>query len=469
MNSPEWKRTLLGCTGAIGFGAVQPINAYCMGALVSAYFQTQNSKIKSETRFYCFIFLTIGLITIISNILQHHSFAIAGERLTRRLRVKFLEKILTFDISWFEKDSNTSAAVSARLSTEANAVRSLVGDRVSLLVQITTNALLSFALGLIVAWRLAAVLISIQPLIIASFYMKTVLMKEMSIRAQEEQSEGSQVASEAVVNHRSITAFSSQKRILSIFAATLAGPRAQSRRQSWISGAGLCTSQFLTTAAVALAFWYGGTLMEKGLITSRQLFLAFFILMSTGKTIADAGAMSSDVSKGAAALSSVFAVLEAEGGTNAAVGVLEKDEIGHGTIEFNDVYFAYPSRPSRLVFEGFTLRIEGGKTAALVGDSGCGKSTAVGLIERFYDPVKGTVTIDGHDVRRYDLRKMRAQIGLVSQEPALFAGTIHENIAYGRDGASESEIKEAAMLANAHEFIRLYSSSSRSKRSLFFC
>lgn len=352
LNSPEWKKTLLGCLGAVGFGAVQPINAYCMGALVSAYFEVTPSKIKSETRLYCFVFLGLGLATLVSNILQHHNFAIMGERLTKRLREKVLEKILTFEIVWFEKDANTSAAVCARLSTEANMVRSLVGDRMSLLVQVTTNALLSFTLGLIVAWRLALVLIAIQPVMITSFYLKTVLLKQMSIKAQEAQSEGSIRASEAVMLHRSITAFSSQRRILSLFEATLAGPRAQSRSQSWISGAGLSASQFLTAASIALAFWYGGTLMGKGELNSRQLFLAFFILMGTGKTIADAGAMSADIAKGSSAVSSVLAVLAGEG--RSQMPGAKVDELD-GKIEFDDVYFSYPSRPARMILQGFPL------------------------------------------------------------------------------------------------------------------
>ncbi|KAH6821526.1 ABC transporter family protein [Perilla frutescens var. hirtella] len=456
MNSPEWKQTLLGCLGAVGFGAVQPINAYCMGALVSAYFGDRNSKIKSETRFYCFIFLSIGVVTFFSNIIQHYNFAVMGERLTRRLREMILEKILSYEIGWFDRDENTSAAICARLSTEANLVRSLVGDRMSLLVQVFTNALLSFVLGLIVAWRLAAVMISIQPMIITSFYFRTVLMKQMSVKAQEAQNEGSQVASEAVVNHRTVTAFSSQRRILALFEATLEGPRAQSRRQSWISGAGLCTSQFLTTASVALSFWYGGTLMGNGLISSKQLFLAFFILMSTGRTIADAGAMSSDLSKGSSAVSSVLAILDRESKIESSKSNkdLEMDEAAQGKIEFDDVYFSYPSRPARMILNGLNLKIEAGQTVALVGESGCGKSTVIGLIERFYDPVKGTVMIDDQDIRSYNLREMRSHIALVSQEPALFAGTIHENIIYGcRYGATQSEIEQAATLANAHEFI----------------
>ena len=118
------------------------------------------------------------------------------------------------------------------------------------------------------------------------------------------------------------------------------------------------------------------------------------------------------------------------------------------------MFFAYPSRPDQLIFKGLSLKISAGTSVALVGQSGSGKSTVIGLIERFYDLLKGSVSIDERDIKDYNLRALRSHIALVSQEPTLFAGTIRENIAYGKKNAKESEIRKAAMLANAHEFIR---------------
>ncbi|XP_034683654.1 ABC transporter B family member 15-like [Vitis riparia] len=413
MNLPEWKRGLLGCIGAAVFGAIQPTHAYCLGTVVSVYFLKDDSSIKSQTKFYCFIFLGLAVLSFIANLLQHYNFAIMGERLIKRVREKMLGKVLTFEIGWFDQDENTSAAICARLATEANMVRSLIGDRISLLVQVFFSASLAFMVGLIVTWRLAIVMIAMQPLLIGSFYSKSVLMKSMSEKALKAQNEGSQLAS-----------------------------------------FGLFSSQFLTTASIALTYWYGGRLMIHGLITPKHLFQAFFILMSTGKNIADAGSMTSDLAKGSRAMRSVFAILdrqskiEPEDPERIMVNKAIK-----GRIELKNVFFSYPTRPDQMIFKGLSLRIEAGKTAALVGESGSGKSTVIGLIERFYDPLSGSVQIDQHDIRSYNLRKLRSHIALVSQEPILFAGTIYENIVYGKENATEAEIRRAALLANAHEFI----------------
>lgn len=125
----------------------------------------------------------------------------------------------------------------------------------------------------------------------------------------------------------------------------------------------------------------------------------------------------------------------------------------NGDIELRDVCFSYPTRPDEHIFNGFSLSISSGSTVALVGQSGSGKSTVVSLIERFYDPDAGQVLIDGINIKEFQLRWIRQKIGLVSQEPVLFASSIRDNIAYGKDGATIEEIKAAAELANAAKFI----------------
>lgn len=124
-----------------------------------------------------------------------------------------------------------------------------------------------------------------------------------------------------------------------------------------------------------------------------------------------------------------------------------------GDIELRDVFFSYPSRPDEPIFSGFSLFIQNGTSVALVGGSGSGKSTVISLIERFYDPQAGEVLIDGVNLKELQLRWIRGKIGLVSQEPVLFASSIRDNIAYGKDGASTEEIRAAAQLANALKFI----------------
>ncbi|NWZ37871.1 MDR1 protein, partial [Brachypodius atriceps] len=124
-----------------------------------------------------------------------------------------------------------------------------------------------------------------------------------------------------------------------------------------------------------------------------------------------------------------------------------------GNLEFHNVYFNYPSRPDVEILKGLNLKINSGQTVALVGGSGCGKSTTVQLIQRFYDPKEGMVTIDGQDIRTLNVRYLREVIGVVNQEPVLFATTIAENIRYGREDVTMEDIEKATKEANAYDFI----------------
>ncbi|RLM80013.1 hypothetical protein C2845_PM12G17000 [Panicum miliaceum] len=442
LNAPEWKHVLVGCLSAILSGAIQPVYAYAMGCTFSIYYLTDHEEIKDKTRMYAFIFLGLVVCSFLLNVGQHYSFGAMGEYLTKRTRERMLEKVLTFEVGWFDHGDNSSGAICSWLSKDANIVRSLVGDRMALVIQTVSVVLIAFIMGLVIAWRLALVMLAMQPFIVAA-----------STLDKQAQAETSKIAADAVSNLRTITAFSSQDRILRLFARAQDGPYRESIRQSWFTGFGLGTSVSLTIFSWALNYWYCGKLMAERLITVEAAFQTTMILVTTGRVIADACSMTTDIAKGADAVSSVFAILDRQTKIDPDNPKGHKPEKITGDVEIIDVDFAYPSRPDVTIFKGFSLSIVAGKSTALVGQSGSGKSTIIGLIERFYDPLKGVVNIDGRDIRAYNLQALRRHIGLVSQEPTLFAGTIKENIMLEAEAASEAEVEDAARSANAHDFI----------------
>ncbi|KAL3525996.1 hypothetical protein ACH5RR_014368 [Cinchona calisaya] len=454
LNLPEWRQAIAGCISAVLFGAIQPIYAFLMGSMISVYFLPDHREIKRKTEINALCFLGLAVASLLINICQHYNFAAMGENLTKRIKEKMLSKMLTFEIGWFDQDANTTGAICSRLANDANVVRSLVGDRVALLIQTISAVIIAWTLGLIIAWKLALIMIAVQPLVIICFYYKRVLVKTMTKKAVRAQEESSKLAAEAVSNLRTVTSFSSQDRFQQMLEETQQGPRRDSIQQSWFAGIGLGTSNSLITLSWALDFWYGGKLILDGYIGAKALFETFMILVTTGRVIAEAGTMTNDLAKGSGAVGSVFAVLD----RNSTIE--PEDQKGHkidkitGHIELQDVDFAYPSRPDAMIFREFSLKIEAGKSTAVVGQSGSGKSTIICLIERFYDPFRGIVTIDGQDIKSYHLKSLRKHIALVSQEPTLFVGNIRQNIIYGvSEDVDESEIIEAAKAANAHDFI----------------
>ncbi|KAG5592564.1 hypothetical protein H5410_043078 [Solanum commersonii] len=191
--------------------------------------------------------------------------------------------------------------------------------------------------------------------------------------------------------------------------------------------------------------------MGKELTSFKAVMKSFMVLIVTALAMGETLAMAPDLIKGNQMVASVFEVLDRK--TEIVTDSGEEVTAVEGTIEFKDVEFCYPARPDVHIFRDFNMRVHAGKSMAIVGQSGSGKSSVLALILRFYDPISGKVIIDGKDIRKLKLNSLRKHIGLVQQEPALFATTIYENILYGKEGASEAEVIQAAKLANAHSFI----------------
>ncbi|XP_050218583.1 putative ABC transporter B family member 8 [Mercurialis annua] len=458
LNSPEWKQGLIGSLSAIIFGAVQPVYALTIGGMIAAFFAPTHEEMKARIRTYSLIFCSLSLVSILVNLIQHYNFAYMGERLTKRIRLRMVEKILSFETAWFDEEQNSSGSLCSRLSNEASMVKSLVADRVCLLVQTTSAVTIAMIMGLVVAWKLALVMIAVQPLAILCFYTRKVLLSSITTNFVKAQNQSTQIAAEAVNNHRIVTSFGSIQKVLQLFDEAQEGPRKEARKRSWLAGFGMGSAQCITFMSWALDFWFGGILVQKNEISAGDVFKTFFILVSTGKVIAEAGSMTSDLAKGSAAVASVFQILDRQSLIPSSSHA--KDEANGtklekltGRIEMKNVDFAYPTRPETLILRQFCLEVKAGTSIGLVGKSGCGKSTVIGLIQRFYDVDRGSVKVDGVDMREVDLQWYRRHTALVSQEPVLYSGTIRDNILFGKLDASENELVEAARAANAHEFI----------------
>jgi len=226
-------------------------------------------------------------------------------------------------------------------------------------------------------------------------------------------------------------------------------------RNAFISSLAYAIAQAINILINALGFWYGATLFRQGELSYSNFFVVFFALLVGCSNIGRSLAYGPDILKAHTAAVSLFSLLDRKPLINDTVNYKPLTKF-QGRIEFKQVQFSYPIRPMQKVLKSISFTVEPGQFVALVGHSGCGKSTTVALLERFYDVQNGQILVDGKDIRDYSLKSIRDQISLVSQEPHLYDLTIRENIAFGarfNHTPSQKEIEAAAKQANINEFI----------------
>ncbi|KAG2572561.1 ABC transporter B family member 19-like [Panicum virgatum] len=454
LNAPEWPYTILGAIGSILSGFIGPTFAIVMSNMIEVFYYRNPSKMESKTREYVFIYIGTGLYAVVAYLVQHYFFSIMGENLTTRVRRMMLAVILRNDVGWFDQEENNSTLVAARLATDAADVKSAIAERISVILQNMTSLLVSFVVGFIIEWRVALLILVTFPLLVLANFAQQLSMKGFAGDTAKAHAKTSMIAGEGVSNIRTVAAFNAQDKVLSLFCVELRVPQAHSLRRSQVSGALFGLSQLALYASEALILWFGAHLVRARASTFSRVIKVFVVLVITANSVAETVSLAPEIARGGESIRSVFAILNSRTRIDPDDPDAEPVEAVRGDIDLRHVDFAYPTRPDVMVFKDFSLRIRAGQSQALVGASGSGKSTVIALIERFYDPLAGKVMLDGKDIRRLNLRSLCRRIGLVQQEPVLFAASIMENIAYGReDGATEEEVVEAAKAANVHGFV----------------
>ncbi|CAI5997677.1 unnamed protein product [Closterium sp. NIES-65] len=449
---PDWPYTALAVVGSALAGSINPIFGLFLTTVITAYYKPVD-EMQSEVNKWAVVFVCLGVVSFLVYILQHYNFGVVSEKLTKRVRELMLTSILRNEIGWFDHDKNNSGAVAARLSSDATLVRGAIGDRISVITQNFSLIVVAFVISFVLNWRMALVIIATFPLLVASAAAQQAFLKGFAGDLKAAHENASNVAAEAVGNIRTVAALSLEDKVLSLFRKQLEPPLKRSLQRGQVSGIAFGGSQFIMYASFGLGLWYGGQLVQQQNGTFDDVFKVFMVLIMSSFAIAETLTLAPDLAKGGYAIKSFFAVLDRRTKIVPDDPTAEVVESVKGEIELKHVRFAYPTRPDVVLFDDFSLKVPAGKTVALVGPSGSGKSSVISLIERFYDPLAGKVLVDGKDVKSVHLRSLRSFVGLVSQEPALFAVSIRENILYGREGATEAEIVEAAKAANAHTFI----------------
>ncbi|GFY93311.1 ATP binding cassette subfamily B1 [Actinidia rufa] len=442
----DWVLMVIGTIGAVVHGSSLPLFLRFFADLVNSFGSNANNmdKMTQEVVKYAFYFLVVGAAIWASSW--------AGERQSTKMRIKYLEAVLNQDIPFFDTEVRTSDVVFA-INTDAVMVQDAISEKLGNFIHYMATFVSGFVVGFTAVWQLALVTLAVVPLIAVIGAIHTTTLAKLSVKSQEALSQAGNIAEQTIVQIRTVLAFVGESRALQAYSSALRIAQRLGYKSGFAKGMGLGATYFTVFCCYALLLWYGGYLVRHHYTNGGLAIATMFAVMLGGLALGQSAPSMTAFAKARVAAARIFRIIDHKPSVerNSESG-LELASIT-GQVELKNVNFSYPSRPEVTILRNFSLTVPSGKTIALVGSSGSGKSTVVSLIERFYDPTSGQVLLDGHDIKTLKLRWLRQQIGLVSQEPALFATSIKENILLGRPDANLVMMEEAARVANAHSFV----------------
>ncbi len=371
-----------------------------------------------------------------------------GQWVIHDLRLTLYAHIQRLSLSFH--DHKQTGDLISRVTSDLDAIQSFIASGLlgGLINGVTLVGMV--AVMLYVNWRFTLIALSIAPLLFALVYRYTRRIKKASREVRKKEGEIVSVIQEVLTSIRVVKAFGredyEQRRLeeesLESIEMALQARKLKARLAPLV--------EILVALGTAMVLWFGGRMALNGTLSAGSLVVFIYYLGKMYKPMQDLSKMVDTYSKAAVGYERIYEVIATRNEINDLPAARPMSRV-RGEIEFEHVGFAYDAE--RPVLRDVNLRIEPGQIAALVGPTGAGKTTAVSLIARFYDPASGVVKIDGVDIRRFKQKSLRQQISFVLQETLLFHGPVWYNIAYGKPNASRSEILRAAELANAHEFI----------------
>ncbi|KAF8536117.1 ABC transporter-like protein [Trichophaea hybrida] len=406
-----------------------------------------------------FLYLAIGEFCMVY--CATVSFIYTGEHIASKIREQYLQAILRQNIGYFDKLG--AGEITTRISADTNLIQEGISEKTGLTLTAVASFATAFIIGFVKLWKLTLILSCTFFTIMTIMGTCGGLIVKFSKQNINSYAEGGTVAEEVFSSIRNTQAFSTQDKLAKLYDEHLKVAQKWGFKSRAVVGCMFASMMVTMYLNYGLAFWQGSRFLLRGEASLGDILTVLMAVMigafSLGNVAPNIQAFTTAVS----AAQKIYSTIDRISPLNPDEETGDKLEHFEGTIELRGVKHIYPSRPTIEVIKDMDLFIPAGKVTALVGASGSGKSTIVGLVERFYDPVAGQILLDGHDVSSLNLRWLREHISLVSQEPVLFGTTIFENVCHGLIGTryenASPEVKmdlvvKACVMSNADGFIR---------------
>lgn len=420
---PDMMLLIVGCICAAIGGAITPFLGLVISIMSGIYYEPVDEMLP-QVEMWALILLGASVAAGLADFFKTYNFEKIGQNLAYKIRSQMMKSLMRQEVAYYDQEENNSGAITSRLNADALHVKGQASDNWGMLAQICGVLLCGYPISFAYNWQITLILTATIPLVLILSGAVLFAMSKVITKSQMLGTDAENFATESIVNYKVVSAYNLQTTLRQSYDERLELVRSLEWKQSVIQGFGMGANFFLIFGVYALAFWYGGQLVGKNEASITSVTAGIFPIFIALMFIGGAQGAFPDVAKGKVASQRVFEILDRvpliDNSSNEGV----EPEDCSGMIAFKGVKFYYPQRPDVVVFRSLTLDVPAGTSVALVGSSGSGKSTIVGLTLRFYDPVAGNVLLDGKRLTSLNIHWLRSQIGLVAQEPILFNGSI---------------------------------------------
>ncbi|WNZ82607.1 ABC transporter transmembrane domain-containing protein [Pseudomonas sp. P108] len=375
-----------------------------------------------------------------------------GERCVADIRREVFNHLVYLHPGFYE--NNRSSEIQSRLTADTTLLQSVIGSSLSMFLRNLLMVIGGVILLFVTNAKLTSIVVIALPFVVAPILIFGRRVRNLSRLSQDRVADIGSYVSETLGQIKTVQAYNHQVQDERRFATTVEDAFDTARKRIFQRSWMITMVIVLVLGAVAVMLWVGGMDVIAGRITGGELAAFVFYSLIVGSAIGTLSEVIGELQRAAGAAERIAELLGSENIIQPpTTGLVTLPQRVRGELQLQEVRFSYPSRPESYAVNGLNLTIRAGETLALVGPSGAGKSTVYDLLLRFYDPVEGRILIDGVPLTSLDPLDLRRHFALVSQSPALFFGSVEENIRYGNPGATLEQVKEAAKIAHAHDFI----------------